>query len=159
MARIKGSGVTPVLERLFRKTVVDENGCYLWLGSLTHNGYGEIRTPEGLRRVHRVSYELHCEPIPAGLSVLHECDVRNCWNPDHLFTGTSKENTEDMVVKGRNKFKAHLGTSNPNAKLNDDIVRSIRSDQRPLFEIASEYAIHFTTVSDIKRGKSWKHVT
>lgn len=33
--------------------------------------------------------------------ICHSCDVRTCVNPDHLFCGTTKENAQDMVRKGR----------------------------------------------------------
>lgn len=33
--------------------------------------------------------------------VMHTCDVRNCINPEHLCLGTHKDNTQDMLVKGR----------------------------------------------------------
>ena len=158
MARPKGSGVISVLDRLFGKSEIADGGCWLWNGSQTHNGYGEIRTPDGLKRVHRVSFELFCGPIPEGMKVLHECDVRNCWNPDHLFTGTSKENSEDMVKKGRQRATPQRGESNPNARLTPDLVRAIRNDGRPLKQIADDHAIHFTTVSDIKRRKAWAHI-
>lgn len=73
--------------------------CWLWQSGLTHNGYA--RGCKGGRRVHRVMYELFVAQIPKGMFVLHKCDVRHCVNPNHLFVGTAKDNTQDMIAKGR----------------------------------------------------------
>jgi len=36
-----------------------------------------------------------------GMLVCHHCDNKRCINPDHLFVGTAKDNTVDMIKKGR----------------------------------------------------------
>jgi hypothetical protein len=54
-----------------------------------------------MRGAHVVSYEIHNGRVPAGLRVLHRCDVGMCVNPSHLFIGTAKDNTADMIAKGR----------------------------------------------------------
>jgi hypothetical protein len=79
-------------------------GCWLWTGAWTPSrGYGLVRGEGGRRTVaHRRSWELHCGPIPAGMKVLHKCDVRLCVNPDHLFLGTLGDNNRDAYDKGRN---------------------------------------------------------
>lgn len=158
MARPKGSGLTPVIERLRGKTVISDGGCWLWTGHQGHNGYGQIALDGKRLRVHRVSYELHHGPIPGSSLVLHRCDVRNCWNPDHLFVGTPAENSDDMMGKARHIPAPSPGMANGNALLTDDQVRAIRADQRRIVDIAEAYGIHFTTVSDIRRRKSWRHV-
>lgn len=56
------------------------SGCWVWLGALTHNGYGH--SSQG--RVHRVVYELLVGEIGPGLTLDHLCCVRPCCNPAHL---------------------------------------------------------------------------
>ena len=53
------------------------------------------------RTVHRLVYELEHGSIPAGLFVLHTCDVKNCINVKHLWVGTHRDNMQDMLRKGR----------------------------------------------------------
>lgn len=45
------------------------------------------------------------------------------------------------------------------AKLTADIVRDIRSSSLPSIELARKYCIADTTVCDIKKFRTWKHVT
>jgi hypothetical protein len=158
MARPNHINVIPVIDRLKAKTIFSEDGCWLWTGHLGHNGYGQIAAYGKRMRVHRVSYELHKGRVPEGSMVLHHCDVRNCWNPDHLFIGSAAENTDDMMAKDRHIPRPSPGSANGNAILTDDTVRAIRADTRRIIDIAADYGIHFTTVSDIRRRKSWRHV-
>jgi hypothetical protein len=81
------------------------------------NGY--VPTRKGY--AHRRAWEEAFGPIPDGMLVLHTCDVRNCVNPEHLFLGTNKENTQDMVTKGRhwNQRKTHCKWGHPFADTRD----------------------------------------
>lgn len=37
---------------------------------------------------------------------IRECLYPNCFNPDHLYAGTQKDNTQDMIAigRGRNQY-------------------------------------------------------
>lgn len=80
---------------------VTESGCRIWLGEMDDSGYGKICCGGHYRRASRIAWMAWRGPIPPGICVLHRCDVRPCINPDHLFLGTPRDNTNDMMRKRR----------------------------------------------------------
>ena len=107
---------TPILQRLMSKISPEPmSGCWLWTGATDRHGYGRIwsgfKTSAGNKQtwiVPRVSYEQHVGPIPDGMVVRHKCDNPYCAAPHHLELGTMKENTKDMMDRGRDRFRADL---------------------------------------------------
>jgi hypothetical protein len=70
-------------------TVNPDTECWEWTGYADSNGYGRVydpSRPRGSRTqwVHRVSYETHNGPIPAGYQIDHTCQNTICMNPRHL---------------------------------------------------------------------------
>ncbi|XQA74634.1 HNH endonuclease signature motif containing protein [Xanthomonas sacchari] len=86
-----------------RSIPVPECGCWLWTGQIGKNGYG--RDPIGARQnymeAHRSSYVAFKGRIAKGLLVRHKCDTPSCVNPDHLLTGTHRDNMLDMWQRNR----------------------------------------------------------
>lgn len=71
---------------------VTESGCWLWVGWVRPDGYGELHY-RGLRDyAHRIAYRLFKSDIPPSMQVDHLCRVRCCVNPDHLQAVTQREN-------------------------------------------------------------------
>lgn len=145
----------PVIDRLLEKAIRNpDSGCWEWTAHRFENGYGAIIIEKKVRKAHRVSYELHCGPIPDGARILHKCDNPSCINPDHLRIGTQTENVEDMIAKGRKALGERTGVS----KLTEQDVIAIRRSTEPSRKIATTYGVGKTTINSIRAGKYWKHI-
>lgn len=161
-----------------------ESDCWPWLGACTlQGGYGLFdRRRNGERlavRAHRFSYALLVGPAPPLLR--HTCDNPPCVNPKHLLPGTPKDNSQDMVLRGRHwthqrpedvprgndhwtakKGVASVprGQEHPNAKLTSIDVKKIRNayskgktTQRTL---AVMFRVSQGTIWQIVNGRYWR---
>lgn len=84
---------------------VTDLGCWVLARQKSLEHYAQATRRGKSVVMHRFSYEAYIGPIPAGLFVCHKCDVPACFNPNHLFLGTAKDNARDMMLKGRGRFK------------------------------------------------------
>ena len=111
MARYAGDTLLPLLDRLLNKVVINEvTDCWEWQGGKNNIGYGMMRDGKKMRTVHRVSFEEHNQiNIPPDKVVMHQCDNKICANPAHLSLGTHKDNSQDMIRKGRNNITPSYG--------------------------------------------------
>ena len=98
-----------IKEYLLSKRIINSNGCWIWTGGINKDGYGwvcftSIRNSAFL--IHRLIMN-----AKEGEQVLHkrECPNRNCFNPEHLYIGTSKDNVRDAMALG-----THSNPPNPN---------------------------------------------
>ena len=133
-----------------------DNECWLWKGTTLSNGYGQFYISFRKESAHRYSYTLAFGKIPSGSVVMHKCDNPACVNPKHLQLGTSKENTLDMMQKGRARF----GGSDKNLTP-DDVNRVLELHQQGQStpEIAKALGIGKRHVLHIIRGERWGWLT
>ena len=84
------------------------NGCILWNGPLTENGYALLNFKGKRLFAHRQAFELRYGPLPRGLQLDHLCRVRHCVNPKHCEIVTPRENTlRGVGPSARNARKTH----------------------------------------------------
>jgi hypothetical protein len=152
----------PIEERFWEKVKKQKNGCWIWTGATSSNGYGHLRQKnQKAISTHRFSWILHRGKVPKGKQVLHDCpkrDNRRCVNPAHLWLGSCKENMEDKVAKGRaargNKSGKSVLTARQVRQIKRLLLRGVSQS-----EIARRYSVWQTTISCIDLGKTWTHVT
>lgn len=80
------------LDRFYGRLIRQSNGCLIWTGALTADGYGCVRVDGRAQYTHRVAYELNVGPIPDGHQIDHLCRRRACAEPTHLEAVTQREN-------------------------------------------------------------------
>jgi len=129
---------------------VDKRGpdeCWPWKGSFTGLGYGQLKIRGKRWGAHRVSWRLAHGPIPKGSCVCHHCDNPPCVNPAHLFIGTHKDNSQDMVAKGRHYHPSSMSLHQ---------VRLLRvlyhTGLYTQAELACRFSLAQPTISAVTRG-------
>lgn len=86
-----------LINKLWKQTEIKDK-CWLWKGTLDTRGYGLI---DGMR-THRLSLCIYLKLKYNDTWVTcHICNNKECWNPLHIYPGTPKDNTRDMVASGK----------------------------------------------------------
>lgn len=140
--------------------------CWRWIGGKSSSGYGQISVNYKMIKAHRFSfalnnpYEITLDDM-VGCDVCHECDNRECCNPEHLFLGDRQDNIDDMHNKNR-QVKAK-GENQGSAKLNQAQIIEIRNryknEKISYRKLAFEYGVDQATIGYIIRNKTWTHIT
>ena len=165
---MSGPQRTPLLERFWKRVVKHESGCWLYGGERFGNKYAQISFGGREARytlAHRFSYEIHHGEIGRGKFVCHKCDVRNCVNPDHLYSGDHEDNNQDRVDRGRSKGKSERIRVLPYAREGERAFnRALTSKAQALLksqyesgkwtqaQLAKAWRVSQGTVSAIVRG-------
>lgn len=110
--------IARIRKRVTAGSVVGDNGCWLWQGTLNGEGYGHGSLPSALGppdcAAHRMSYIAFVGPLEPGVPLDHECHNRDlscaggpscqhrrCVNPAHLAPTTQGDNARAANARGR----------------------------------------------------------
>ena len=140
--------------RFAEKFYIDKDtGCWMWIAGKNRRGYGKFRIGKKTMAAPRASLLIYRGiSLPSHLCACHTCDTPECVNPDHLFVGTNKENSEDMKRKGRQTY----GERNGRSKLKEEDVRKIRDLPGRHEEIAAAFNVSRSLVRMIKANQLWR---
>lgn len=146
----------PLALRLWAKVDYGGDACWPFTGFRDRDGYGRIGREDrrGWISTHRAAWISVHGPIPDGLVVMHRCDFPSCCRPSHLRLGTMRDNSRDMMAKGRGPRRRKW--------LNQQIVLAIkqrRAQGDTLVALASLFGISVSHAGYIARGRYWSHVT
>lgn len=72
----------------------------------------------------------------------------------NLAWGSPKENQQDRFQHGTDC----AGERSPTAKFTEDQVREIRESKVPARQLAREFDVYHTTILQIRKRKTWKHI-
>jgi len=140
-----------ILNRFWAKVNKTET-CWLWTGSKGRNSsglyYGYFRLFGYVERAHRVSFFITYGDFDFTLCILHRCDTTLCVRPEHLFLGTEKDNSDDMISKGRRGYRSLELTS---TQIDEIITR--HNNGEPIRELAFKLKLGYGTVWSIAHGK------
>lgn len=136
------------------------NGCWEWTRSKDRKGYGQVGVNYKHIYAHRLAYMLWIGEIPEGMCVCHHCDNPPCFNPNHLFIGTRKDNARDAAQKGRTFIPGAFCEQHPMAKLTNEQVQEIRRLFIPLKVtrkmLSEKFGVSVHTIASIVNNVHWK---
>lgn len=97
-------------------------------------------------------------PRPHGMFCCHNDGNPSNNRVENLRWDTPSENSKDMLRHGT--YKKQVGTMQPASKLNDDIVKEIRSSVGVITqkEWASRLGCSRQLIGQVRTGERWRHV-
>ena len=148
-----------LLQRFHAKHTTGQ-GCWEWMGYKDNHGYGCMWFQGHTERAARVAAMFYLGlDLNSKLFACHHCDNPGCVNPQHLFIGTAKDNSDDAKRKGR--LVVQKGESCHYHKLTEEEVLIARTLHRQGWKIADLARVANVTpccVSLAVRGLTWKHL-
>lgn len=141
---------------------VEEGECLLWQGRLTSTGH-PIHNADGHQQlIKREVFLLTHGWLPEGTTqvVASNCGQRRCCEPLHLACITRGQlvkrsyKTRNVAAEYGKRLAAKIRQGG--TKLDLEIARAIRSDDRTHAVVAAALGVSHSLVSKIRQGQIWR---
>lgn len=133
-------------------TKVSDEECWPWTNYKTKFGYGQMTINYTVYYAHQLAYFIKNGPYDMAFMVRHICDNPWCVNPDHMQLGTTQDNTQDKVNRGRQNRGSTLLTDE---ELVD--IHKMYADGLEQGVIADKYNLNRSFISRVINGKRLRH--
>lgn len=164
--------------------ICDLNDCWNWHGPKKPSGYGTFfvcrdKSKAGdkygkygqvmMLNAHKFSYIVSHGMLDDGMVVRHTCDNPSCCNPNHLISGTMKDNVADAIerglfnpsVSGSKSKNATKLRNTQNRRLTEfqiNEIISLRADGVSMEQLSADYKISQSCINAIFKGISYRDV-
>jgi hypothetical protein len=149
-----------LIERV-RLHIEEIGDCWEWTGAMQSNApTPTINYKKKVMPVRRLLAQEMGKPI-TGKLVTCKCRNELCVNPDHLLVVTRKR-LQEMISKERKytsnpvRMQKLAAKARQHSKLTLELAAEIREADGSQREIAARYGVSQSTVSVIKRGRTWR---
>jgi hypothetical protein len=134
--------------------------CWICISHVpSRDGYVYINVNKKQIGLHRLFYTKYKGAIPRGKLVRHTCDNKLCINPAHLLIGTHKENSRDMLLRGRSMRYGKVTKTKLTIAQVIEIKEALKNNYHGLqVHLAKKYRVHKGTIHDIKIGRIWSYI-
>lgn len=154
------------------RVVIDEDGCWNWIGCMDGNGEYPVFYPDGKNKVtaRRFAWQAaRGRRLPSSLFVAAKCGNKRCVNPhgkDHCVAGSRKLvasiHAEAYATRSNAVWKAHCtdGARKRSTAVksmeNADRIRARLDEGLTQLAVAREFGVSEATVRAVNVNKVWK---
>jgi len=149
-----GTAMDLIREMISQKTTA----CIEWPYARYNGGYGQVHVPGEHRKrpTSVIAWKIvHGYYPPPGMKICHKCDNPPCFNPEHLFMGTDRDNKMDSIMKGRSTKGEEFVHARIKASYIPEILAIPRKSSE---ELAAKFGCSRAAINQVRRGKTWTWV-
>lgn len=140
----------------FRNGMIFNLGGNIMHGSINKSGYYHGLIDGIDRDYHKVIAECFLDNPENFRDVNHKNGNKLDLNVDNLEYTTHSDNVIHAYRTGLTK--PQIGEAHHNSKITEDDVRYIRTSDKSSSKLSAELGIDSSTIRDIRRRKTWRHV-
>lgn len=143
-----------ILNRILARTI-EVGDCLEWQGCFCQGKHPQINLGAGrVAAVRRVLWEVEHGPVPAGLQVGMTCKNWRCVCPEHLAARTRSKASRGRTRSLQERINIAAGRRTASHLTMDD-VRTMRTSDEPVRQLAARYGVTLGYVWRIRRGEAW----